>query len=80
MQIFNNPLLLNWLTLLVTIIALVIVFFQTIYTKRALREAQKSIKIATVSRQLEILSRSDYVIFVQTYLKNWRGELENIVR
>ncbi|MCK5320930.1 hypothetical protein KAJ61_06110 [Candidatus Parcubacteria bacterium] len=79
-QVYSNPLSLNWLTLLITIIALVIVFFQTVYTKSALKEAQKSIELATVSRQLEVLPRSDYIIFVQTYLKRWRDELEYIVK
>lgn len=77
-HIYSNPLFLNWLTLLIAIITLVIVFFQTIYTKGALKEAQKSIKIATTSRQLELLPRIDYIIFVRTYLENWIEELNKV--
>lgn len=76
----NNALLLNWITLIIAIITLIIVSFQTFYTKMALKEAQKSIELTKTVRQLEILPRLHFIIHVELYLNKWNNELKEVIK
>ncbi|MFA5360132.1 MAG: hypothetical protein WC349_04215 [Patescibacteria group bacterium] len=78
--ILNNTLLLNWITLMVTILTLIIVFFQTIYTKKTLEKTQKSIELYKISKQLEILPRVNFIIEVTMFLNKWNDELQEIIK
>jgi len=80
MQELNNLDLLSFITLLITIITLALVFIQTFYAKKALLKARRSIELSTMSKQLEMLSRSNYIIQVRISLTRWREELEKVLK
>jgi hypothetical protein len=62
--------------LLVNIIALIVVIYQTIIVKRTLIITGKSIDDAKTQRQLEILPKFTWVIEVQVQLEHWKNDLQ----
>lgn len=78
-SVLNNAFLLNWITLLIAIITLIIVLLQTSYTKKALAEAQKSIELTKISKQIEILPRLNFIIDVEMFLSKWNNDIKEII-
>lgn len=61
--------------LFLNFVALIIVTIQTIYTRRSLNAARKSIEATRKARELEILPRANFIIKVQTDLERWKKDL-----
>ncbi|MCF7794899.1 hypothetical protein K9M50_00870 [Patescibacteria group bacterium] len=62
--------------LVVNTIALIVVIFQTIFTKRSLNITKQSIDDAKTQRQLENLPKFTWIIEVQVQLEHWKKDLQ----
>ena len=68
------------LALVLNLITLIIVIFQTIYTKKSLEAATSSIELTKISKQLEKLPDMHHVIHVTIFLEQWSDELQEVIK
>lgn len=67
------------LTLIIGIITLVVVCFQTYFTKKSMNAAVDSIKLTKEYKQLDLLPKMNFILSVRARLETWQGNLAEII-
>jgi hypothetical protein len=76
----ENSFVLAVIALLLNVITLGIVIYQTVLNRKSLEAANESIKLTKTSRQLEILPRAYFVIEVQIRIEYWQENLTKMIK